>query len=75
MEAPSFRTGEDVTFTAPSNRVLLDEYEDSQRVHQQSAFLIDPNRAVRLAVTVDADTPEEISVGPLLDAIRDARSQ
>lgn len=54
--------------------VMLDDYEKSQHIHRRSAFLIDPERTVRLAVTVDAEDPEEISAEPLVEAIRAARA-
>ncbi|KAA9396155.1 peroxiredoxin family protein [Haloarcula sp. CBA1130] len=53
--------------------VLLDDYEESPRIHQRSAFLIDPDQTVQLVVTIDAEDPEEISVGPLVEAIRTVR--
>lgn len=53
--------------------VLLDSPEQSNRIHQRSAFLIDPDQTVRLAVAVDAENPEEISVAPLVEEIRSIR--
>jgi peroxiredoxin len=55
--------------------VLLEEYEEMERVHQRSLFLIDPDRTVRLAVGVDTEDPEDIDVQPLVDSIREIRAQ
>jgi peroxiredoxin len=55
--------------------VLLDDYEESPHVHQRSAFLVDPEQTVRLAVTIDDEDPEEISAGPLVEAIRSVRPE
>lgn len=54
--------------------VVEAEYEGMERVHRRSAFLVDPDRTVRLAVAVDAETPEDVEVGPLVEAIRDLRA-
>jgi peroxiredoxin len=54
--------------------VLLEEYEEMERVHQRSLFLIDPDRTVRLAVGVDTEDPEDIDIQPLVDSIRQIRA-
>lgn len=54
--------------------VLLDEYEDMERVHRRSLFLIDPSRTVRLAVAVDIESPNDIDIQPLVDQIREIRA-
>ena len=53
--------------------VLLPEYEEMERVHQRSLFLIDPDRTVRLAVSVDVEDPDDIDIKPLVDSIREIR--
>jgi peroxiredoxin len=53
--------------------VLLDSFEGSDRIHQRSAFLVDPDRTVRLAIEIDADDPIEVSAEPLVEAIRSVR--
>jgi len=53
--------------------VLLDNYEGMEEIHQRSLFLIDPDRTVRLAISVDVESPEEVELGPLVDSIREIR--
>lgn len=53
--------------------VLHDRYEGMERVHKRSVFLIDPDRQLRLAVAVDAESPRDIEVRPLVDSLRDIR--
>jgi len=64
-------TGKDV---AEGYGVLQAEYEGMRRVHERSLFLIDPDRTVRLAITVDIESPEDVEIGPLVDAIREIRA-
>lgn len=53
--------------------VVRGEYEGMQRVHQRSVFLIDPDGVIRLAMAIDAESPEEVEVEPLVDSIREIR--
>jgi len=45
-----------------------------ERVHRRSAFVIDPEQTIRLAIAVDADSPDDVEVKPLVDAIRELRA-
>jgi len=53
--------------------ILLDEYEEMERVHRRSLFLVDPSRTVRLAVAVDVESPTDIDIKPLVEQIREIR--
>lgn len=53
--------------------VVHSEYEGMKRVHQRAAFVIDDERTVRLSISVDATTPEEIELYPLVETIREFR--
>ena len=53
--------------------VLHESYEGMAKVHQRSLFLIDPDRTVRLSVSVDVEDPEDIDIKPLVDSIREIR--
>lgn len=48
--------------------------EGMARAHQRSLFVIDSDRRIRLAVTVDADSPDDIDLAPLVDTIRELRA-
>jgi len=54
--------------------VVRDNYEGMERVHRRSAFVIDPEQTIRLAIAVDADSPDDVEVKPLVDAIRELRA-
>lgn len=53
--------------------VVHGEYEGMKRVHQRGTFVIDDERTVRLSISVDATTPEESELDPLVEAIRELR--
>jgi len=53
--------------------VLLDSYEGMEEVHQRSLFLIDPDRTVRLAISVDVESPDDVELAPLVEKIREIR--
>lgn len=55
--------------------VVHGEYEGMAEVHRRSAFLIDPSRTVRLSIGIDAESPNDIDVSPLLEAIREIRTR
>lgn len=54
--------------------VIVDREEGMADIHRRSVALIDPDRTVRLTADTDADRPQDIEVGPLLEAIREVRS-
>lgn len=55
--------------------VVLDEpREGMARAHERSLFVIDSDRRIRLALAVDAETPDEIDLEPLVETIRDLRA-
>ena len=53
--------------------VVVDTEERMEDVHQRSVVLIDPSRTVRLTASIDVDRPQDLEVGPLLEAIRAVR--
>jgi peroxiredoxin len=63
-------TGKDV---ADQYGVIREEYEGMRRVHQRAVFVIDDSRTVRFVTTIDADSPDDIDLGPINDVLRDIR--
>jgi len=63
-------TGKDV---AEQYGVVREEYEGMRRVHQRAVFIIDDTRTVRFVETIDADSPDDIDLRPLNDAMRELR--
>lgn len=63
-------TGKDV---AESYGVLQAEYEGMRRVHQRAVFVIDDSQTIRLAETVEADSPDDVDLDGLNDELRDIR--
>ncbi|MDY6819424.1 MAG: peroxiredoxin [Halobacteriales archaeon] len=53
--------------------VIKADYEGMKRVHQRALFLIDDSRTVRFTAAVDVNSPEEIDLKPVVEAIRRIR--
>jgi len=54
--------------------VVREDYEGMERVHQRALYLIDDERTVRFATGVEADSPADIDLRPVLDELRAIRS-
>lgn len=54
--------------------VVREDYEGMKRVHQRALYLIDDERTVRFATAVEADSPEDIDLRPVLDELRAIRA-
>lgn len=63
-------TGKDV---ADRYGVVRAEYEGMRRVHQRAAFIIDDSRTIRFVAVVDADSPDDIDLGPINDVLQELR--
>jgi len=50
--------------------VLTDDLEGMPQTAQRSVFLVGPDRTVRFAAAVDADSPADIDIGPVQEAVR-----
>jgi len=64
-------TGKDV---AEQYGVVREEYDGMRRVHQRAVFIIDDTRTVRFATVIEADSPDDIDLGPINDVFQDLRS-
>jgi len=53
--------------------VVRDEYEGMRRVHRRAVFVIDDSRTIRLARTIDADSTEDIDLGPINEELHEIR--
>lgn len=53
--------------------VIREELDGMRRVHQRAAFVIDDTRTVRFVATIDADSPEDIELGPINDVMAKLR--
>jgi peroxiredoxin len=51
--------------------VVADEAAGMRRVHRRSAFVVDADRTVRYATAVEADSPADIDISPVAEAVRD----
>jgi peroxiredoxin len=63
-------TGRDV---ADAYGVCHPSANGMRRVHERSVFLIDPSRTVRFSAAVDADSPEDIDLQPVNEALKEHR--
>lgn len=63
-------TGKDV---GKQYGVVRGELDGMRRVHQRAAFVIDDTRTIRFVTTIDANSPEDIDLGPINDVIADLR--
>lgn len=54
--------------------VVWSTYQGMRRVHRRALYLIDPDRTVRLATGVAADSPADIDLEPVVDAVREIRA-
>jgi peroxiredoxin len=61
-------TGKDV---AEQYGVVREEYDGMRRVHQRAVFIIDDTRTVRFSGTVDAESPDDIELGPINETVRE----
>lgn len=52
---------------------VRDSYEGMERVHRRGAVVVDPSRTVRRAFAADAEDPDDVNAGPLVDAVRRLR--
>lgn len=50
--------------------VLNQEYNGMRRVHQRAIYLIDPSRTIRLSAEIQADSPDDIQLSPINEALR-----
>ncbi|MFB6132149.1 MAG: peroxiredoxin family protein [Halanaeroarchaeum sp.] len=54
--------------------VLREDYEGMKRVHQRAIYIVDPDRTIRFATGIEADSPADIELGPVLEAARQLRA-
>ena len=63
-------TGTDV---AEQYGVVREVYEGTRRVHQRAAFTVDDTRPLRVVTAIDADSSDDIDLGPINDVLLELR--
>lgn len=53
--------------------VVREDYEGMKHVHQRAIYLIDPDREIRFVTAVEVDSPDDLDLAPVLEAVQSLR--